>query len=222
MTRGYQRFGVAIAAAIVMTLETVSPSPADPQLHLSWNAPFGQPRAARDLAVACADSGARDTLFLTYRTGRSSAFFIGLEGALVIRPLPGDTLGDFWRLDPAAGLGNIAVEFSTDAVPGTVRPFSAGQGFSGVFPARGPAQVQINLVSVLPISRPVAVGDSAHYFLARVVVSRPPGRSACARPLCFEWTTAEFGLDSTVVTRVSRGGRFATWNWPRGTPCGED
>jgi hypothetical protein len=185
---------------------------------MSWKAPFGQPRASDTLSVACGDSTARDTLFLTYVTGRTSRFFVGLEATVYVRAQEGDTLPPFWQLD-GAGSNSVRVEFSTDSPPGSVRPLK-GQGFSGSFHDRTTGSGRLRLVQVVPYSQLEPVQDSTQYFLARMIFSRPSDASLCARPICLEFAAAEFALDSTFTTMSGRAGsRFASWNSPKGRVC---
>src|SRR5262245_46036945 len=105
-------------ALLLLLLAMAAPARAgEPRLFATWKAPYGQPRATGQLTYACADTSRRDTLFLTYTTGKDSPFFIGLEAQLYMRAASGDSLQDFWKLD-GPGANNVMVDFSTDSIPG--------------------------------------------------------------------------------------------------------
>ncbi len=192
---------------------------ADPQLFLSWRAPYGSPRAAESVTAACGDTATADTLYLTYLTGRDSQFFVGVEATVYFRAATGDTLGPFWQFDK--GSDGLHVEFNADSVPGCTRPWKGGTGFGGQVYDRTAGSGRLRLFNVLPIGQPVPVRDSTLYLLARFLLRHPPARlPRCDQPICIEWATGELVLDSTAVTKASRGGsRFVAWNSPKGPVC---
>jgi len=190
----------------------------DAQLFLSWDAPWGTPRARRARMPACRDSTRGDTLFLCMRTGRAAEVFTGFTARLVVHATGADTLGPWWHMQGKGGANPGAMRVEWAALqdwPGAVVPFRAqGQGLVQLNTES--AVARIDMVYALPGSEAAPVAADTVYTLARIVLRhRPgPGLAGCERPVVVEWArgTLAFGLKDEPT--VARGERFVTWAGP--------
>src|SRR3989442_11230866 len=80
-----------LSVALVLLASASIARADDPQIYLTWHAPFGQP-GATDTLSAPAGTTRADTLWLSFDSGKSSPTFIGFNGTLIFHPAQGDTL----------------------------------------------------------------------------------------------------------------------------------
>lgn len=184
------------------------------QLYLSWNAPYGMPRASGVRAPGCADSTASDTLWLSFHPGRRSDTFTGFSAELQFRATGADTLGSWWHMESKGGenAGNLQVEFGPAAdIPGLQPWITGGQGFalldhtSTAMRLRTGFAVSLNDVGT--------VGSDSTYTLCRVILRHRRGTrlAGCAQPVCVEWVSGKFGFALKDEPEVRRGERFVVW-----------
>ncbi|HEY3216562.1 MAG TPA: hypothetical protein VGK93_08730 [Candidatus Eisenbacteria bacterium] len=217
---------LACLGSALLILTATLASAGAPRLYLSWHAPYGAARASDTLSVTAGTEGGQDTLYLTFETGTHSEQFVGIEGTLYFRAPVGDTLGPHWR----AGDENIQAQFTTDSVPGCTRPWRGAQALSFNFYDYTSGSGRLRLSHVRPRTRPVTVRDSVPYLYARLLLARPPaGLPRSDQPMCIEWATAEFLMDTTggpeppvaagrgghpLVSLNSRGGAVCSASMP--------
>ena len=188
------------------------------ELLLSWNAPWGSPRAQRARVPACADSTRADTLYMSIRTGEPVQQLQGFTAKLVVHAVGSDTLGDWWRATSKGGAnaGGVRVEWASQHEwEGALRPFRApGQGFSVFESFPFTARVRMIFAVASPDAAPVAAEPL--YALARVIFEhRPQGKIAgCDRPVVIEWSEATLAMGARGEPPVSRGERFVSFAGP--------
>jgi len=190
----------------------------DAQLLLSWNAPWGAPRARDVRMPACEDSLQADTLYLSVRTGRAAERFTGFTARLLVHATGTDTLGPWWSMKSRGGSnpGALRVEWvALQDWPGAQSPFHAqGQGLVQLENDRGVAR--LDMVYAVPMEAAVPISPDVVYTLGRVVLLHHPQRrlTGCDRPVVIEWAkgTLAFGLKDEPS--VSRGARFVSYGGP--------
>lgn len=191
---------------------------AAPRIFLSWNAPYGSPRAVQDLRAAC-DSTRRDTLYVCFDPGRDSTELVAIDAELRLWPADGDTLDRHWWFESRSNPAHLKADFNVADVPGATAPWSES-GAGGIRTTSSADSARIRLVWAVR-SRDFAVVRGGHrYSYARIVVPRPPPGPACARPVCIELTYARLTYEVGRRDLVRRGVRWATWNREAGDPCG--
>ena len=222
--RGTKRMTSAcLAAAAGLALAMVA-SPAlassESQIYLSWHAPYGAPGATRELAAACGDTSATDTLFLSCDVGTDSPTFLGFTGMLSVHAAPGDTLGPSWRLgkDSHAPRGVSAI-WVQDPDHGIVAPWGATPGFGAIYYDESREAGSLQLIFAVPANTAPPIKIGTRFVLARLVFRRPPAGPACDRPVCIEWERATLSVMVTWDIDVSTGDRFVSWNSPGGGLC---
>src|SRR5438552_10800329 len=70
-----------------------------PRIHLSWNAPWNEQGAAKNLTPSCSDTTRIDTLYVTFETPPRVMPLSGIAGVLLFEPVAGDTLGPYWDFE---------------------------------------------------------------------------------------------------------------------------
>jgi len=189
-------------------------SGAGPRGYLSWHAPYGAPGASDTLMAPPGDGSRRDTLYLTFETGRVSPGFSGMDVILLFRAAAVDTIGPHWWFDINGE--TLEMQFTPGRIRGAALPWSNPFSMTSNFFERTKASARIRLSNVRPISMIVPVRDSVQYFFARVLIPRP--RADVPRhdqPICIEWASGDLLLDSVMtVTHMSttEGHRFVSWN----------
>ncbi len=187
---------------------------AETQLFLSWNAPWGQPRARTSLAPRCNDTTAVDTLYLSFLPGRPSQAFNGFSARLAFRSAASDTLGPWWHMESRGGEngGNLLVEFGpSDAIPGPQPWTVAGQAVSQL--KRDPREVDLTLLFAVNHSMAQPIVADRIYTLCRVIVRhrRATRLAGCGQPVCIEWVLSTLGFALKDEPEVRRGERFVTY-----------
>ena len=184
------------------------------QLYLSWNAPWGAPRATLTRAPRCADAAAMDTLYLSFFPGRTGPGFNGFAGELQFHPTGGDTLGTWWHFEHGAeNAGHLTVQWGPDAgFPGPQPWRVSGQGFVKL--ERTPTLASLRLVFAVPHEQSVPNAADTIYTLCRIVIAHARPLPGCERPVAIEWRWASLAFGLKDEPRVSRGSRFVAWAGP--------
>jgi hypothetical protein len=184
------------------------------QLYLSWNAPYGMPRASSQRAPVCGDTTAVDTLYLSFLPGRTTDSFTGFSAELRFHATGGDTLGPFWHMEGKGGAnpGNLQVEFGpSETIPG-VQPWTvAGQGLA--FLDHTPDAMRLRTIFAVAFEQRSHVDSARVYTLCRILVRhrRTATLAGCEQPVCVEWASARFGFALKDEPEVRRGERFVVW-----------
>ena len=213
---------LGLALALPLPLLPAVARCADPTIYLSWHAPYGTPGATDTLMAPCGDGGRKDTLYLTFKTGRSTGGFFGLDGTLVFHAPIQDTLSAHWWFEQQ----HLEVQFSTDSIPGITRAWRGPLSMTTTYFDRTAGSGRLRLMNVRPTMFPVWVRDSVQYFFCRILVPRPSAEMLrCDQPLCIEWTESEVYLDTTTQTTAMASRidshRFVSWNSPNGKVCAD-
>ena len=182
------------------------------QLYLSWNAPWGMPRASAIRMPRCGDAAAADTLYLSFLPGRTGPGFNGFSAELLIHAAAGDTLGTWWHFEHGAeNAGNLTVQWGPDpSFPGRQPWAATGQGFVKL--DRTPAGGRLLMVFAVPYEHAVRVAPDSVYTLCRIVLRHARALAGCERPVCLEWAWATLAFGLKDEPRVARGERFAAWS----------
>jgi hypothetical protein len=185
------------------------------QLYLSWNAPWGDPRASQTRAPRCGDAGAMDTLYLSFYPGRPGPGFNGFAGEVLFHPAArGDTLGTWSHFERGAeNAGHLAVQWGPDeSFPGPQPWRVHGQGFVKL--DRTPTLASLRLVFAVPHEQSVPSAADTLYTLCRIVIAHATPLAGCDRPVCIEWRWASLAFGLKDEPRVTRGSRFVAWAGP--------
>ena len=208
-----------IAALVVACFVTSGPlataaegtDPDGGRIHLTWNAPHGQPRATESLIAACGDSMRVDTLWLTFEPGKDSQGFLGMTGEVTLWPAPGDTLDPHWNFGEGQKVRRLRVEFNPDSTRGLERAWrDGGIGRFGYFYSGRSGTIR--MIQAVGSSDALPVRAGVSYPLARALVPRPASAEVCKRPICFEWQWATMGYGYGDEPQVRRGSRYVSWN----------
>jgi len=211
----------ATRAAAGARADTAGPriAPPNARIHLTWHAPYGQPRASDRLFAVCGDTAAKDTLFMCFDPGRGSARFIGLRAVVQFRAAAGESLGADWQFGEGQKLRGLEVELNPDDVPGTGRAWPASAVTAAYYRTTS-ASGKLFMVVAVPSMRAPAVEPGTLYCFARVLVPRPARKSpGCDRPVCIEWALAALSYDLGDEREVKLGNRFVSWNSRDGKVC---
>ena len=193
---------------------------AEPQLYMSWKAPYGMPGARADLEFTCGDTAAVDTLFLSCETGRDLPRFYGMAVRLRFHPAFGETLGTHWFFGrEGANPGSVKIQLDPDGTFPCPQPWvRAGFGVPGF--EYHPWMAELTFVYAVTPQDAAPISGRTRYCLARVLFEhrrcRLPGAS---QPVCIEWVDAQYsgGGDDIPVTRGPA--RFVSLNSPDGGVC---
>lgn len=189
-----------------------------PELFLSWNAPWGEPRASRAIVADCSDTTGEDTLYLTLRSPRNVLPLLGMTGTLLFEPQRGDTLGPFWNLDrTGANAGNLLVDFdllSSESCSSPWKVLVGGRvGYSHVA-GRG----RLDITADVPFAHVYNLYPNECYFFGRVTLRRARASLAgCKQPMRISWIggrvrSSRKGSESLVLGIGPE--RTVTWNAP--------
>jgi len=190
----------------------------DPTVYLTWNAPYGQPRAT-DVMVSDCDTTRADTLWLAFDPGKKSPTFMAMNASLLIHPRSGDSLSTSWSTDTLPGFNLRFLKPEADPVPGLGYPQpwkSNGVGLRTLESA-GRA-MKVHLFYAISYREATSI-DRKIYVLARILIQRPAGGDPrCKEPVCIEWSEAEYGfsMSEDVTLEASGPNRFVSLNSPGG------
>ena len=215
-----------MVVATLALLALAAPHPAwsaNPTVFLSWHAPYGSPGATQTLVAKCTDDPTvRDTLYLTFETGRNAPTLYGMAATIYFRAMLGDTLGRFWWFGGGErNPRNIRIEWARDSCTGCTKPWHAS-GPGSVMYDRTSGSGRLNLLYAVPANLAAPVADSTLYCFARLLFPRPrPGELSCDKPICIEWGIGEFSfeLGAQDAHPGREGARYASWNSPHGEVC---
>lgn len=206
---------LALPGILLTLLLSASTGQADPpRLYMAWHAPYGTPGATDNVMSHCGDGG-RDTLFLTFETGRDTTRLDGLESILYLRAPAGQPLSRRWEDERF-----IEVYFPSDSIPGVTRMWQGALSMNFAFYDKTSGSGRLRLSQTRP--RPVALRDHTPYLYARVLISHPPGDTeGCDQPICIEWATGQMVVDTTASSILSghAGHEYVTINSPNGAVC---
>ncbi len=211
--------GTAAAKPVATRAAAKPAAPApQPRLYLSWNAPYGTPRAAASIDAACGDTSAVDTLYLSFDPGRTVPDFRGLSANLYFHSEEGATLGEYWKQGGRGANGSpLTVSFASDPDNGFETPWitqGAGAPFYDFVSGSG----RLRLIYAISVGSPVKAGNL--YGFARVFVRRPAaGIGGCGAPMCVEWHSSWFAYSLKDEKDVNRGDRWVSINSPEGKVC---
>lgn len=187
------------------------------QLFISWNGPWGTPRATRSRMPSCADTAAGDTLYLGVQFGRSAEHFTGFTATLLVHATGVDTLPPWWHMESKGGEnpGAMRVEWAASAPWVTVQPFRVvGQGAAILDHDR--AKGRLRLVYAVPFEQAAPVAADSVYTLARIILSHRKSAQipGCKQPVVLEWaqSTLAFGLKDESA--VAKGERWVSFSAP--------
>lgn len=192
----------------------------EPRLYLSWNAPYGMPRAADRVVVDCLDTTRVDTLYLSFETGRDASRFYGMYARLYFHPAQGDTLGTYWHWERGWwNQGNLRVEFDPDGTFPCAQPWTRG-GFGAPSYEFKPEFGTLDLVYAVKEQDAAPISGTTRYCFGRVMLrQRKCALPGSMRPVCLEWSSARYSFGAGDVA-VTRGGeRFVSVNSDDGGVC---
>jgi hypothetical protein len=183
---------------------TMGDSVRESRLYLSWGAPYGMPGARADVAFACRDTSAVDTLYLSFETGRDLPRFYAMIGYLNILPAAGDSLGTFWDYSSEGGnRGGIKMEGDPDGTFPCPQPFLR-QGVSVPYCEFRPSKERVFFAYAVRLVDPGPVRADTRYCFARLLFTQKhcqlPGAD---QPVCIEWEKVEYspGPKAQYITR---------------------
>ena len=141
----------------------------EPQLFLSWHAPYGEPGASSTLDVACDATSPVDTLYLSFDPGSFGRGVVSMSGVLLFHPGPGDTLGDFWFFKRgSANEGGLLVDFANVLFP-CYRPWEGAPSTSAAYYNNRSGRGRLDLFCWIPLERSTWVVPGNTYCFARVL-----------------------------------------------------
>lgn len=208
---------VALARADSVVKAQGGPSAGSARLLLSWNAPYGHPRARSEKRAACGDATGADTLYLSFLPGRTAPAFSGITGAVRFHAAVGDSLTPWWQYQRGGPhAGGITVEFGPDPSFPYPQPWTT-KGVGQAKLDRDGDGILLRLVYAVPQYATVStLKPDSIYAAARIILRHAAGLPGCDAPVCIEWEsgTLAFGLKDEPL--VHRGERFVSWNSPGG------
>ena len=195
-----------------------------PEVYLSWNAPFGETRAARNIVVDCADTTGSDTLYLALRSTRNVLPLLSLTGTLLFEPEAGTSPGSFWYLERGgANGGNLLVDFDLIGSEHCVSPWKtyvAGHvGYAHVG-GRG----RLDMTADVTLEKVFNLNPPDCYIFGRVTIRRQRGNlDGCRLPMRISWVGGKLRSSrpgSELLTFAQGPNQSVTWNAPRqGVAC---
>ena len=225
MTESFRPLIFAVMLALVLGVPAMAiraaaeSEPEKPSIYLTWQAPFGQPRAADTLSADC-DSTHADTLWLSFDPGHASPTFLAVSADIVFHPAVGDTLGPFWGGDDEAAKRWIKVESEPNPGLGYPMPYRTN-GSGGWLFKRDGRNALIRWIYATPYGN--AVGITRQIFVAARIIMRhtPALAQRCQQPICIEWAESEITYDIGPARNFVHSGpnRFVSLNSPGGAVC---
>lgn len=189
---------------------------AEPRVYLSWNAPWGSPRARSFIVPDCADTTHDDTLYVCFDPGRDTTL-VGVTAQLWFRPGDKDTLGHAWHFDDHS-VPRLRAHFGDQPACGALTPW-------GGLGAGGARYHSLTDAGALRMIWAVAANQVAHvdsgrvYLFARVMVPRPRDPSECRRSLCIEWSSSLISFGGRGAVQAASVARSVAWNSAGGAAC---
>jgi hypothetical protein len=213
----------AAVFALLVTVTAFAPRPAhadDPAIYLTWNAPYGQPRASDTLSTTC-DTTRTDTLWLAFDSGKASPKFLAVTATLYFHAAVGDSLSPFWGRDYNGKPRWLKIEAEPQPGLGYPQPYRTNGGGGWAYTREGDAG-RLRFIYATPYSEAIGIKRNV-YAAARMIFKRPPAsEERCGQPICIEWAESEISFDITGPehTFVRTGPhRFVSINSPGGEIC---
>lgn len=191
-----------------------------PRIFLSWDAPYGMPRASDTRNAACDDTTAADTLYLSFDPGEDLSALLGIDAALTFRAAPGDSLGPFWDLSrKGVNPWNLRIEFD-EPPAGAESPWPVS-GMGAPQYILGPESGRLKLTYFVNASHAGPIAAGTRYFFARVMLRlRKPYLEGCRQPVCVELNFLKVSY-SGGGRWINEGERFVCRNSAGGAACQE-
>jgi hypothetical protein len=170
-------------------------APGGHRIFLSAGAPWGEPGARTTLRGLCADTVARDTLYLSFEPARDDSAFLTASGDVYFYAQPGDTLGDYWQMEKGGrNNGGLVIQFGPDESFPQPQPWTV-PGLAVVKYERTRQSGCFRFVFAVPMTHPGPVKAGTRYVIGRIVLGAAhAGLGGCERPVCVEWHTASLGF----------------------------
>lgn len=219
-----RRFRVSLLAACLLVLISWAavlagqaaesqPETQRPIVHLTWRAPFGDPRAVDSIGVSCADSSRIDTLYLSFEPSQDESAFVAAGGEIIVHPVPGDSIGPFWQMGKGgANRGGMTLQIGPDPdIPGTSAWNRSGVGVVDYdwTSTRGRFRFMYAMAPDAKMHLRKGERYTLGRFLIRGMASRLPG---CDAAVSLEWDRTEFdfvpGEPSSGRSVTGRGNAF--------------
>ena len=176
----------------------------EPQLYLSWHAPYGMPGASDAITFVAGDTSRVDTLYLSFEPGRDGPTFEGMWVRLYFHPQPGDTLGPYWRYNSGErNWGNLRIQSDPDGTFPCAQPWirnGVGQPLYDFDP--GGSRLDFAYV-VLRDEDAVPLSSRTRYCFARVLFHQNEWQlTGSDQPVCIEWKEARFSIGIYMIVEV--------------------
>ena len=214
----------ASISSLAPSIAATAPAPDTTRLrnaktYLTWHAPYGQPGASDEIAVACGDTTVKDTLFMCFDPGEDIEAFQSFTAGMYFWAAAGDSLDPHWNFGEGRSFTRLVVQFAPQGVPGAEPAFPAS-AFSGAGYSTSSASGKLRMIAAGPAGQGWPMKGGTIYVAARLLVPRPALKSKrCDRPMCIEWSTTLFGIGAGRLPEVKAGQRFVSWNSKGGKVC---
>lgn len=198
-----------------------TPVPTRAAIYLSWNAPYGRPRAAGTLDAACGDTTIVDTLYLSVDPGRDAIELLGVSGSLYFHPREGEEISDFWKIKGGSLTGSpLRMVFGSDSTRDFVTPWPTAQGMGAPYYDFVGTSGRLRFIYAVPHGATPGVKRGKIYGFARLLIRRPASaEGGCGAPMCVEWHAATLGFGPKDEVAVNTGERWVSMNSPDGHVC---
>ncbi len=182
------------------------------RIFLSWDAPWGMPRASRTHWPKSGDPRAADTLWLCLLPGRTSVGFLGFMADLYFRAAPGDTLGPWWHMEHGApNNGGVIAEFGPDDESFPQRQPWKSSGIPYAKMDRTPGSAHLQLLFAVPYTQAAPVIPDSIYTLCRVIFRHRRNLPGAGQPVCIEWGSSSLDYWLKDSVGCNRGERFVSY-----------
>ena len=208
----------SLGIAAAPTPDTRPPIP-QPILHVTWNAPYGDPRARSSIAPVCTDTTREDTLYVGFETGSRIVRVKNISAVVLFEPQAGDSLGSFWFFERGgANEGSLIVKY--DFVNGEYADSPWGVGFAyghvGYTHDRVRGRLDISANAPPPLVKSWA--PNLVFCFAQITIShRRSNLSGCGRPMSIACVGARFfTVDNREFRAATSPDQRVPWNPRRG------
>jgi hypothetical protein len=195
-------------------------APVEPRLYLAWGAPYGMPGARRNLDLTCTDTSKVDTLYLSFETGTDGEKFLAMFARLAFRPVPGDTLGDFWNFGrKGVNREGLKIQFDPDGTFPCSQPWNrAGMGAPALY--HWPEGTRLDLIYAVSLPNAIPSSGRTRYCYARLLLDRKQCSLAGSRqPICIEWEQARYSIGAGDIFITGDLEALVTVNSPDSSVC---
>ena len=188
------------------------------RLYLTWNEPYGLPRASRTHYPRSRDPLSADTLYLSCLPGRPGRGFLGFRAFMDFHATGNDTLGAWWHMERGA-INNreLSIEFGPDTWFPARQPWALmGTGTARM--TRTPTTAHLDILFAVPYDKAAPVAADSVYTLCRVILHHRKALPGCAQPVCIEWSSGELYYWLRDTPTIHAGERFVSYAG-NGTLC---